>query len=140
MRPDDFRAPTPAAKNQGGHMGRVVHFEIVTDDPDRVARFYESVFGWQVENPQGMEQYWLVTTGEQGTVGINGGIMGPHLPRGVVNTAEVDNLDEFVAKVKASGGTVELGPREIPGIGRHAYCKDIEGNLFGALQPAAPSR
>jgi len=119
-------------------MGRVVHFEIVADNPDKVARFYESVFGWRVENPHGMEQYWLVTTGEQGTVGINGGIMGPHLKRGVVNTAEVESVDDLVAKVTAAGGTVVLGPRDLPGIGRHAYLTDVEGNLFGALQPPAP--
>lgn len=28
-------------------MPRVVHFEIVTKDPDNVERFYESVFDWK---------------------------------------------------------------------------------------------
>lgn len=30
-------------------MPRVVHFEIPADDPGRAVKFYESVFGWQIQ-------------------------------------------------------------------------------------------
>lgn len=117
-------------------MGRVIHFEILADNPERAATFYEAVFGWKVERPQGMgEQYWLLTTGPEGTAGINGGLMGRHFPQPVINTAEVDNLDHFIAKVEAAGGVMVHGPNVIPGVGKHAYFKDTEGNMFGAIQP-----
>ncbi len=29
-------------------MARVVHFEILVDDPTGVSKFYEQVFGWQI--------------------------------------------------------------------------------------------
>ncbi len=34
-------------------MPRVVHFDIDSDDPDRAAGFYTSVFGWKVEKWEG---------------------------------------------------------------------------------------
>ena len=117
-------------------MGRVVHFEILADNPERAATFYESVFGWKVDRPEGIsEQYWLLTTGPEGTAGINGGLMGRHFPQAVINTIEVDNLDSLIASVEAAGGQKVHGPNNIPGVGKHAYCKDTEGNIFGALEP-----
>ena len=37
-------------------MARVVHFELPADDPERAVKFYEGVFGWQIQKwdgPQG---------------------------------------------------------------------------------------
>ena len=42
-------------------MGRVVHFEIHADDPERAVAFYTGVFGWTV-NRYGDMPYWLLTT------------------------------------------------------------------------------
>ena len=53
-------------------MGRVVHFEMLADDPDRAVAFYEAVLGWAVEVPAGMERYWLVTTGPDGELASTG--------------------------------------------------------------------
>ncbi len=58
-----------------------------------------------------------------------------HFPQGVINTIGVESLDEVIAKVKEEGGKLANGPNEIPGVGRHAYCTDLEGNLFGLMQP-----
>ena len=118
-------------------MNRVIHFEILADDPVRASRFYEQVLGWKVGAPAGMEeQYWLVTTGGDGEAGINGGLMARHFPQPVINTVQVESLSDVLASVKANGGAVAHGPNEIPGIGTHAYCTDTEGNMFGVLQPA----
>ena len=55
-------------------MGRVIHFEIPADDPARATAFYRAVFGWQVSKWAGPIEYWLLTTGEEGTPGINGAV------------------------------------------------------------------
>jgi len=55
---------------------RVVHFELAADDPDRCAQFYAAAFGWKIEKWGGPTDYWLVTTGEPGEPGIDGGIVG----------------------------------------------------------------
>lgn len=118
-------------------MGRVEHFEILADDPKRAAAFYEAALGWRIEGAEGMgEQYWLITTGEDGEPGINGGLMARHFNQPVINTVDVESLDNTIAKVQAAGGKLVHGPNEVPGIGTHAYFTDTEGNMFGAMQSA----
>ncbi|MGI5916342.1 MAG: VOC family protein [Anaerolineae bacterium] len=38
-------------------MGRVIHFELNADDPERAARFYQDVFGWTIEKWDGPLDY-----------------------------------------------------------------------------------
>jgi predicted enzyme related to lactoylglutathione lyase len=117
-------------------MTRPVHFEILADDPKKIAAFYEAALGWSISVWEGGEEgYLLATTGPDDVPGINGGIMARTFPQAVINTAEVESLDDMLAKVEAAGGKMVHGPTDIPGVGRHAYCSDPEGNLFGLLQP-----
>ena len=44
-------------------MSRVVHFEVLADDPARAVEFYQNVFGWEATKWDGPEDYWLTTTG-----------------------------------------------------------------------------
>jgi len=55
----------------------------------------------------------------------------------VINTIEVESLEEMLTKVEEAGGTKIEGPVDIPEIGLQAYCRDPEGNIFGLIQPAA---
>jgi len=71
--------------------------------------------------------------------GIDGGIMQREFPRSVILTVEVESLPEYLKKVEAAGGKVVTQPRDIPGVGTHAYCADPDGNLFGLLQPVPRS-
>lgn len=117
-------------------MGRVIHFEVLADDPERASAFYKNALGWEVKTWSGGEQsYWLVSTGAEEQPGINGGIMGRHLDQAVINTVQVENLSEAIERVKEHGGSLVHGPNEIPEVGQHAYCRDTEGNLFGLLEP-----
>ena len=52
-----------------------------------------------------------------------------------VCTISVDNLDKYIDKVIAAGGTMALDKMDVPGVGWLAYCKDLEENIFGLLQP-----
>jgi len=116
-------------------MGRVVHFELAADDPERAIQFYEKVFGWQIQKWEGPQDYWLAITGEKGAPGIDGAIMrrSPNLPA-IVNTIDVASLDESLAKLTANGGTVVEPKMAVPGVGYLAYCQDTEGNTFGMMQ------
>lgn len=116
-------------------MGRLVHFEIHAEDQEDAVKFYESVFGWEIAKWGGGEQeYWLIATGPDSVAGINGAIMGDHFPQKVINTIDVESLDEMIEKVTAAGGKLVHGPNEIPGVGTHAYCEDSQGVLFGMMQ------
>lgn len=119
-------------------MGRPVHFEIHVDDMERGRSFYEKVFGWSFQK-WGDVDYYVITTGEEGTPGINGGM----LPRqggsgdkviGWVNTVGVDDLDKALAVVEENGGSIALAKQKMEGVGWVAYAKDPDENIFGMIQ------
>ena len=113
---------------------RVVHFEITADDLARAASFYRDVLGWDVAAWEGEMPYLLASTGEG--PGIDGALMPRDHDQAVIVTAQVDQpLEQVLARVIAAGGALigEIG--DIPGVGRHAYVRDSEGNVVGLLQP-----
>jgi uncharacterized protein len=127
-------------------MGRVVHFEIHAENPDRAIGFYTKLFGWQFTKWVGPMPYWLIKTGEGGP-GIDGGLVPRHGPapadgqavNAYVCTVDVANLDASWTTALAAGATAALPKMPIPGVGWLAYVKDTEGNILGMMQrdPAA---
>ena len=123
-------------------MGRVVHFEIHADDPDRAVNFYVEVFGWSVQR-FGDNPYWLLQTGEDGTPGINGAVVPrPGQPppvgaqvSGFVCTIQVEDLQATLADITSRGCSIALDPMTVPGVGTVAYFHDTEANVVGVLQP-----
>jgi predicted enzyme related to lactoylglutathione lyase len=88
--------------------------------------------------------YYVVTTGEEGTPGINGGM----LPRrggsgdrviAWVSTVGVDDLDATMTAVEANGGSIALAKEEFESVGWLAYAKDTEGNIFGMIEDNSAS-
>jgi len=114
---------------------RVVHFEIDAEKPERLVKFYENVFGWKMLKWEGPMDYWLITTGGEGELGINGGLgkRTESEPK-TVNTIDVPSVDEFVRKVVENGGTIVVPKHAVPGVGWLVYFKDPEGNMFGMMQ------
>jgi len=126
-------------------MGRVIHFEIHAEQPERAVKFYTAVFGWEFNKWPGPMDYWLVKTGPDGQPGINGGLIKRHGPidgqavLAYVCTVDTKNVDDAVKTITANGGTIALPKMPIPGVGWLAYAKDTEGNIFGIMHadPAA---
>lgn len=117
----------------------IVHFEIPADEPERAAKFYRDLFGWQInrwEGGEGME-YWMVETvptdaaGMPVRQGVNGGLMRRMFPgQTPVNYIAVANVDEFVGKAERLGAKVLMGKHPVPGMGWFAQLADTEGNVF----------
>jgi predicted enzyme related to lactoylglutathione lyase len=126
-------------------MNSVVHFEMPYENRERVAKFYESAFGWQTQMlGEDMGNYVLATTTETDENGptkpgsINGGFFHkkPDWPMQYPSIViAVDNIKESVKKVTASGGKVLGEPMEIPGVGQYVSFIDTEGNRVSMLQP-----
>lgn len=131
-------------------MNGVVHFEIHAKDLDGAQKFYGGIFGWKIADlgPQ-MGNYRMVSTGEDEVgarwPGINGGITprmgqppsGGEPVNAFVCAIGVDDVDSYIEKVKAAGGSIALDKMQVPGVGWLVYAKDREGNIFGMLQPDA---
>lgn len=113
-------------------MGRIVHFEIQSDDPERAMDFYRKTLGWEFMR-FGEHDYWLAKTGPSSEPGIDGGILRRKGPINYVNTAQVTSVDETIKAVEAAGGMLVVPKSAIPGVGWLAYCKDTEGNVFGIM-------
>ena len=126
----------------------IVHFEIPADNPERAAKFYRDLFGWNIdkwENPNGIE-YWLVKTvptDEQGMPqrpGVNGGLMPRMYPsQQPINYISVESVDKAVSKAERLGAKVMMGKTPVPGMGWFAQLTDPEGNVLAVWEtdPAA---
>jgi predicted enzyme related to lactoylglutathione lyase len=117
-------------------MNRPVHFEIHSNDPERDLAFYQQTLGWTAQKWEGGSmEYWLITTGPEGSPGINGGLMrSPDGQPRTVNTAMVENVDAAAAKVTGAGGQIVVPRMPIPGMGWLVYCTDPTGNIFGMME------
>ena len=113
-------------------MPSVVHYEIPADDVERARKFYGDIFGWKIEDAQGME-YWLIES--KGEHGINGGMMKRQAPEQCITIyMEVDSVDEYSKKIQANGGKVVMPKTPVPGMGWFAIALDTENNAFGIWQ------
>ena len=125
----------------------VVHFEIPADDPERAAKFYRELFGWDISRfggPTGGDgpEYWLVRTvpsdakGQPTRPGVNGGLMRRMAPGQMpVNYIGVPSVDEFVGRAEGLGADVCVPKMPVPGMGWFAQLKDTEGNVFAVWEP-----
>lgn len=134
-------------------MNPVVHFEMPYSDGKRLADFYSSVFGWQMQAfGDEMGNYELTSTTETdqqtmhpttpGT--INGGFFPKEHDSDVARVViAVDDVKAAMKSVEGAGGKIlDLDtpgePIEIPGVGLYAVILDTEGNSVGLLQPTMP--
>lgn len=117
-------------------MPTVVHFDIATDNPLRAKKFYESLFGWKVESPPGMTDFYLIETEDlNGNKGVGGGLGKRGAPyQKITCYIGVDSVDGYSKRIEALGGTVVHPKMVVPGWGYLATCMDTEGNIFGIWQ------
>ena len=126
-------------------MNPVVHFEMPYDNRERMARFYTSAFGWEVQMlGEDMGNYALAMTTESDPSGpkqpgaINGGFYGrnPEWPAQHPSIViAVDDIGASMTKVTKAGGKVLGEPMDIPGVGKYVSFFDTEGNRVSMLQP-----
>ena len=115
-------------------------FAIHVDDVDRARRFYEAVFGWEFE-PWGPPGFYLIATAHNADGGHSGALQERRelVPgqkvTGFECTITVDNIDQTIRAIEASGGRLATPKFHIPTVGTVAYFLDTEGNVAGLRQP-----
>ena len=126
-------------------MNPVVHFELPYKDRERIARFYQSAFGWQLQMlGEEMGNYVIATTAQSDAKpgapagAINGGFY-PHHPDWPAQypsvVIAVPDLAAAMGRVRSADGQVLGDPMDIPGVGRYVSFYDTEGNRLSMLQP-----
>ena len=113
-------------------MGRpVVHWELWSGDPGKVADFYAKVFDWEIRHIPEMD-YRLVETGGDG--GINGGIMKPKegsWPGNLALYIDVDDLGAYREKIQKAGGKIVVEQVDVPEVGSFSLFEDPDGRVLG---------
>jgi len=134
----------------------VVHFEMGYLDAARMAKFYETVFGWTTKamGPD-MGNYVIAqttATDADGMVQTKGAINGGFYkktedPLSIAPSVviSVDDIKAAMDAVVKNGGKLlgvldpqgnrTMEPQMIPGVGLWMSAEDTEGNRFSILQP-----
>jgi predicted enzyme related to lactoylglutathione lyase len=125
-------------------MPKVVHTELITNNPKATADFVAKMFGWNVEkwNDPKMEYYMWSYPGEQmgggGIAGISemGSKQGPHIDIYV----DVENIAHSIEKAKLMGATQLIGETEIGGGMGYFAVITIPGSINLGLWSKVPSK
>jgi predicted enzyme related to lactoylglutathione lyase len=116
----------------------VVHWELMSKEPAKVAGFYEKIFGWKIQHRPEIN-YRIVDT--QAGTGINGGIVKPERedpwPGNMLFYIAVDDLAAYRKKVVAAGGRIHVEEHKVPGMGKFSLFTDPEGRMMGLWKPKA---
>jgi predicted enzyme related to lactoylglutathione lyase len=112
----------------------VVKWQIVSRNPDQVAGFYSSVFGWQVDRANALG-YRELRSGGPG--GIDGGVW----PRGDEGQdllqlfIQVEDIDTTIQRAIDQGATVIVPKSTLPDGDQMAILADPTGMTFGLVRP-----
>jgi hypothetical protein len=126
--------------------GTLCWTELHTSDPGAAKAFYQKVFGWVTQDmPMGEFTYTVVDPGHAGDGRSQGGLL-PLTPDMAAQGwtpqwrpyFEVADCDEAVETAIKQGGTVNMGPDDIPGVGRMAWLTDPAGAPFCVIKSEAP--
>ena len=111
----------------------VVYFEILGDDGDALASFYEQLFGWRATPVEEGGAYALVDTGSDD--GIGGGIGAfPQAPSHVTVYVHADDVGAALERAVGLGGTTVMPPRKVTPGTEAALFADPEGHVVGIIR------
>ncbi|MEZ4266881.1 MAG: VOC family protein [Myxococcota bacterium] len=116
--------------------GTFCWYEITTGDPAKARAFYTRVLGWAINDvdmgPIG--SYPMILNGE---TPIGGVAPSPENTPSFWNCyIAVADVDASAAAVRELGGTIHMGPEDIPGVGRFAVAADPQGAVLTLFKSA----
>lgn len=118
--------------------GAVSWTELMTNDVEAASAFYADLFGWKLE-PMPMPDgsggtYTVITAGEEPIGGMM--VLPPDagdMPPAWGTYVTVDDTDAVAARVTELGGSVLMGPMDIPTVGRFCVIRDPQGAVISAI-------
>ena len=133
MKGSSAEGPKDAAPGTPGHVGwRELH----SGDGKKAFEFYSTLFGWTKAEAIDMGAMGTYQTFKTGGGEPAGGMMTktPDTPAPFwLYYFNVDALDAAVARVKAAGGKLAMGPHQVPTGQWIAQCFDPQGASFAML-------
>jgi predicted enzyme related to lactoylglutathione lyase len=113
--------------------GAVMHWQMLSKDPERTASFYAALFGWKISDANGMG-YRMIQTG-----GTDGGLwpVPPEAAEGVQLYMQVTDIDAALKRLVELGGSVIMPKQVLPDGDAMALALDPMGRSFGLMTPRA---
>lgn len=110
--------------------GAPCYVELVTPDTESAKTFYSALFGWNLNdvNTSTEGTYTTASVGDARVAGISGQMpeLSGHPAFWGIYLA-TDDVDTTCAQVEAAGGTIEMAPMDVMGMGRMAAIQDPTG-------------
>ncbi len=112
--------------------GDITHVDIPADDIERAKSFYGGVFGWQIAEAPGYEDYPMWQAPNK----ISGGGIAKRTDTlsATRSYVEVDSIDDAIAKAQELGGRLVLEKTPISETSWYAALEDTEGNQIGLYE------
>jgi len=104
--------------------------ELMTNDVEGARKFYTELIGW---TPKVSPEYTEWHVGERAVGGLIDKLP-PGAPPFWIPYFAVDHCDESLEQLKSHGGSVHMGPMDIPGVGRFAVVADPQGASFCIIE------
>lgn len=113
--------------------GIIEWIEIPAPNPQVLAAFYASVFGWEITEYH--EPPYLFTDSSGRVRGGFTAMLEPMREYGVMVSITVDDLDETLETVEANSGEIVLERVDLPnGLGSFASIRDPAGNRLSLYE------
>ena len=114
----------------------IVHIEIPAANPAKAGKFYQDLFGWQIESVPEMN-YTMWDAGDGSAGGFNE--LGDEVkPGDIWIYVNSDDIEADLRKAVKLGGTIVREKSEIPQTGWYGMFKDPTGNtiaLYTSMNP-----
>jgi len=110
--------------------GQIGWIELHAEDGNKLAEFYENVFGWKINRDPNMSDYVMFSDGQLG-----GGFSTQQQKAGGHMYLLTEDIDQSLKAVEAAGGKTTVPKTAISEeIGSWAQFEDPAGNLMGLFQ------
>ena len=117
---------------------KIVHWELMGVDGDKLTAFYENLFGWKSEAVEGFDNYNMVAEEAAGLGGAIGA-GNEHMPSYQTMYVEVEEVDAALETAIAHGGAVAVPKTVVPGMVTFGIFTDPAGNLVGVVEADTPA-
>lgn len=116
---------------------KIVHWELMAADGEKLAAFYRDIFGWNSQPTPGFDGYNMVSAEDAG-VGGAVGTGDESMPNYLTIYVEVESVDDHLAKIEAGGGRTLVPRTALPGIVTFGLFADPAGNMVGLVEAEIP--
>lgn len=111
--------------------------DLMTSDVTKAAQFYETLFGWEIEQPKEGSDYIHIKNGEQHIGGIPPArFLPPNVPPHWLAYVLVTDCDSSTSQAQALGAKVVVPAMSMEDVGRWSIIADPQGAVFALFQSA----